>query len=118
MSFNFENETPIYIQIIELIKLEIIKGTYQPGEKIPSVRDLSLKFSVNPNTIQKGLSELENMELIYTERTNGKFVTNDISKIESIKKQTIKTMITNFFSDMQKIGLNNEEILKIINNKE
>ena len=68
MSFDFKNDTPIYIQIIEYIKTMIISKKYLPNQKLPSVRELSLFFEVNPNTIQKALFELENMELNLKDR--------------------------------------------------
>ena len=80
MSYDFNNDIPIYLQIIEHIKLQIINKTYLPNQKIPSVRDLSVLYEVNPNTVQKALTELETMGLIFTESTNGKFVTGDINK--------------------------------------
>ena len=93
MSFDFNNDIPIYLQIIEHIKLQIINKTYMPKDKIPSVRELSLIYSVNPNTVQKALGELEDTGLIYTERTNGKFVTDDLKIIEDITNETINNKI-------------------------
>ena len=97
MSFNFNDELPIYLQIIEHIKMQIISKKYLPNQKLPSVRELSFELEVNPNTVQKALFELENIGLIYTERTNGKFVTDNEQLIEDIKNQinVIKYMITN-----------------------
>ena len=83
MEFNFDNERPIYIQLVELIRIEIVSGKFKKGERIPSVRELALMMKVNPNTMQKALNELENQKLIYTERTNGKFVTEDEELIEN-----------------------------------
>ena len=77
MEYNFDNERPIYIQLVEMLKIEIISGRIKSGEKLPSVRDFAMKAKVNPNTMQKALSELERENLIYTERTNGKYVTDD-----------------------------------------
>ena len=77
MEYNFDNERPIYIQLVEMLKIEIISGRIKSGEKLPSVRDFAMKAKVNPNTMQKALTELERENLIYTERTNGKYVTND-----------------------------------------
>jgi DNA-binding transcriptional regulator YhcF (GntR family) len=70
MGYKFNDETPIYLQIVEYIKMQIISKNYLPCQKIPSVRELSFEFEVNPNTVQKALFELENLGLIYTERTN------------------------------------------------
>jgi len=116
MGFNFNNETPIYMQIIEYIKMQIISKKYLPNEKLPSVRELACELEVNPNTVQKALGELEDMQLIFTERTNGKFVTNDENLINNLKNETIRKMLNNFYESMQKIGLEKNEILEIINN--
>ena len=118
MSFDFNNDTPIYLQIIEHIKTMIISKKYLPNQKLPSVRDLSLFFEVNPNTIQKALSELENMGLIYTERTNGKFVTENEKIIEKITNETLRKMIDNFYESMEKIGLDKKQVLDLLKNEE
>lgn len=114
MSYNFNDETPIYLQIIEHIKTQIISEKYMPKQKLPSVRELSFEFEVNPNTVQKALSELENMGLIFTERTNGKFVTDNEALIADIKKQTMQKMIDDFYMSMEKIGIDRERVLQIL----
>lgn len=114
MEFVFENDRPIYIQIVEYLRIEIISGSFKMGEKIPSVRDLSTIVKVNPNTMQKALLELEREGLIYTERTNGKFVTNDKSLIEKVKEEIIKEKLDTFLNDMKKIGITDEEIKKYL----
>ena len=73
MEMTFDNNIPIYIQVLEYMKIYLISGVFKCGERLPSVREFSTTFKVNPNTMQKALSELESMELIYTERTNGKY---------------------------------------------
>ena len=90
MNINFDNNTPIYIQLLEYIKTYIISGKLNSGDKLPSVRDFASMFKVNPNTMQKALAELEEEKLIYTERTNGKFVTNDKKIINDIKSKYAK----------------------------
>lgn len=117
MGYDFDNNTPIYIQIVEYLKLQIIKGELTPNQRLLSVRELSLNLGANPNTIQKALSELEDMGLIYTERTNGKFVTNDIELIASIRNKEIRTMIENFYDSMHKLGVDENEVLRILNNQ-
>ena len=72
MNYIFDNERPIYIQLVEIIRIEIVSGKFKKGQRMPSVRELALIMKVNPNTMQKALAELENEQLIYTERTNGK----------------------------------------------
>jgi len=118
MGYDFNNETPIYIQIIELIKQQIINKKYLPNTKLPSVRELSLLYEVNPNTIQKALAELEELGLIYTERTNGKFVTNDEKVIDKITKQTVRKKIEEFYQSMQALGFDKKQVLEMLNNKE
>lgn len=114
MSFAFNNETPIYLQIIEDIKLQVINNKYKPNDKLPSVRELSLLYGVNPNTIMKALSELEDIGLIYTERTNGKFINNDEGIINAVKTQTVNAMVDKFIYSMEGLGLSKKEILDII----
>ena len=72
MDFTFDNNIPIYIQLLDYLKIYLISGVFKAGDKLPSVRDFATIFKVNPNTMQKALTELEDMNLIYTERTNGK----------------------------------------------
>ena len=115
MSYDFENDTPIYLQIIEKLKIKIINEEYKTNEKIPSVRELSVIFEVNPNTIQKSLNELENIGLIVTDRTNGKYVTSDKDIINKAKKDTINNKILDFYKSMEELGLTKSEILKILN---
>ena len=97
MKFEFDNKIPIYIQLVEQLKNHIISGNLKPGERLPWVRDLAMQTKVNPNTMQKALVELEELSLIYTERTNGKYVTTDTSLINKYKeehgKQEIETSV-------------------------
>lgn len=90
MNYIFDNERPIYIQLVEIIRIEIVSGKFKKGQRMPSVRELALIMKVNPNTMQKALAELENEQLIYTERTNGKYVTEDEELIEKIKRKLAK----------------------------
>ena len=116
--YSFSNDTPIYLQIMEHLKTEIITGKYVPGEKLMSVREFSLYFQVNPNTIQKALFELENMGLITTERTNGKFVSNDKELIQKVKNETIKKMVEDFYISFAKMGVSKEQLIEILKNEE
>lgn len=118
MSFDFTNDTPIYLQIIDDIKIKIISKEYSPSDKIPSVRELSMMYQVNPNTIQKALAELEDIGLIITERTNGKFVTSNTKIIEQITEQTIDEMVDKFIDSMKSIGIDKKQIISILKSKE
>lgn len=114
MNYIFDNERPIYIQLVELIRIDIVSGKYEKGSKLPSVRKLALTMKVNPNTMQKALVELENEKLIYTERTNGKYVTEDEKKLEKIKKQLAQEKVNNYLNSMKSIGINYEDALSYL----
>lgn len=114
MNYIFDNERPIYIQLVELIRIDIVSGKYEKGSKLPSVRELALTMKVNPNTMQKALVELENEKLIYTERTNGKYVTEDEKKLEKIKKQLAQEKVNNYLNSMKSIGINYEDALSYL----
>ena len=100
---------------MDIIQLEIISKKVLPGQKLPSIREYSEKFNVNPNTVQKALLNLEYNSLIYTERTNGKFITKDIKIIDNIRKKIAKEKIDKFLDDMTKIGYDFNEIKNLIN---
>lgn len=114
MKFEFNNEIPIYIQLVEQLKIYIISGTLKPGERLPSIRELALQTKVNPNTMQKALSEMEDLKLVYTERTNGKFVTEDQELINKYKKQYADEISKKYFKSMESIGFNNVEAISYL----
>ena len=114
MEFTFDNNIPIYIQLLEYLKIYLISGVFKSGDKLPSVRDFASTFKVNPNTMQKALSELEDMKLIYTERTNGKFVTKDQKLIEKLKDEYALTLAKSYFDGMKKIGLGKADSIKYL----
>lgn len=114
MKFEFDNNIPIYIQLVEQLKIYIISGKIKCGERLPSVRDLALQTKVNPNTMQKALVELEEMKLIYTERTNGKFVTNDQKLIEKYRKSYADSLSKKYFASMESIGFDIKETIKYL----
>ena len=109
LDYIFDNERPIYIQLVEMLRKEIVSGKLKSGERLPSVRELALTARVNPNTMQKALVELENEGLVYTERTNGKFVTTNNEVIEKIKKKLAEEKVNKFLDDIKSIGITYEE---------
>lgn len=111
MELNFDNNIPIYIQLVEQIKKDIISGKIGVGERLLSVRELALQFKVNPNTMQKALGELEELGLIYTERTNGKYVTNDQKLINKYKEEYAIELSKKYFSNMKSIGFDVEDAI-------
>lgn len=114
MIFDFDNERPIYIQLVNKLKIAIISGYYPLGSRLPSVRELALTAKVNPNTLQKALIELENDKLIYTERTNGKFVTEDKKLIDNIKQELAQEIVNKYIVDMLSIGINYIDSIKYL----
>ncbi len=114
MTWHFNDDRPIYIQLMEQIKLKIICNSYKPGEKLPSVRELAADASVNPNTMQKALSELERCNLVYSQRTSGRFITEDINMINSMKQSLAKEQIEKFLYNMQTIGFSKNDTIKIL----
>ena len=114
MTWKLNSERPIFIQLIEKIKMDIISGLYIPGDKLPSVRELAQKASVNPNTMQKALSELERTGLVYSQRTSGRYITEDTAMIENLKSELAKELIMQFLDNMQKLGIQKEEAISLI----
>lgn len=114
MDFIFEMDRPIYIQLVEQLKLYIITGKLVSGSRIPSVRDFAMQAKVNPNTMQKALIELEEEGLIYTERTNGKFVTENKELIENMKKNLAQKTGEEYLNAMKKIGVSKDEAIKYL----
>lgn len=114
VDYIFDNERPIYVQLVEKLKAEIVSEKLKQGERLPSVRELALIARVNPNTMQKALAELENEGLVYTERTNGKFVTTNKELIEKIKKELAEEKVINFLNDMKNIGITNIDAIKYL----
>ena len=110
----FQSNTPIYLQLIDMIKLQIISGQLQPGEKLPSVRDLAMQYGVNPNTMQKALSELEWEKLVYTVRTTGRYVTEDADLIQKLRKELADMRIGEFFTELHKLGYSKAEIRRLL----
>lgn len=107
---DFDNNIPIYLQIMDKIKVDIISGKLLPDTKLPSVRELSLTLKVNPNTLQKALTELENIGLIYTERTNGKYVTSDKNLIKKYQKLEAQTLTKKYIDSMKQLGITKEDL--------
>ena len=114
MPWELDNDRPIYLQLMERIQHDIISGVYKPGDKIPSVRDLALDAAVNPNTMQKALSELERNGLIYSQRTSGRFITDDEELLKNMKMQLATEHIRQFFEQMHQLGFSDDETLQMI----
>lgn len=115
MPWNLTSDRPIFMQIIEIIQLDIVSGKYAPGDKLPSVRELATEAAVNPNTMQKALSELERSGLVYSKRTSGRFITEDLTMIEEAKANLAREKIESFLQSMQSLGFDKEETIALMN---
>jgi DNA-binding transcriptional regulator YhcF (GntR family) len=114
VKWDINTERPVYLQLIEQIQASIVSGYFKPSDKLPSVRDLAAEASVNPNTMQKALSELERSGLIYSNRTSGRYITSDLELIKKLKGQSAKALIVDFLERMKQLGFEQEEVLSII----
>ena len=113
MAWQLNSDRPIYLQLVEIIQMQIVSGLYKPGDKLPSVRELAAEASVNPNTMQKAFAELERSGLIITQRTSGRIVTEDREMIKSIQLELAKESIREFFKKMEELGYEKEEIVAL-----
>ena len=111
---NFDDNLPIYIQIMNLIKSNMVSGEINRGDKLASVREFSKELKVNPNTIQRAYQELERENLVFTQRGMGTFVTEDEKIIKKLKKDMATEIVNNFLMEMKKIGFKPDEIIDII----
>ncbi len=112
--WNLTSDRPVFIQIMEKLKLDIVTRNYLPGDKLPSVRDLAGEAAVNPNTMQRAFSELEREGLVYTQRTNGRFITEDLNLIDQLKQQMALDAISGFLKSMRQLGFSGEDTLRLL----
>lgn len=110
----FQSNIPIYLQLIDMVKLQIVSGTLKPGEKLKSVRELAMEHGVNPNTMQKALAELEGIGLLYTMRTAGRYVTEDAELIASLREQLAAERIRAFLDELGRFGYRSEEVTYLL----
>ncbi|MCR5210693.1 MAG: GntR family transcriptional regulator [Lachnospiraceae bacterium] len=114
MSWNLDSDRPIFLQIVERIESDIVSGKYLPGDKLPSVRELAVEAAVNPNTMQKACTELERIGLVYSQRTNGRFVTEDKKQIDRIRKEMAKRTAQEYLRKMKEMGIDRDEAMRLL----
>ena len=117
MAWEMEGDRPIYIQLVEMIQNKIVAGEYRPGERLPSVRDLAAEAGVNPNTMQRAFSNLEQMGLIVTMRTNGRTVADNPGVVETKGKELADAEVEQFFRKMEELGYKRQEALELAKQK-
>lgn len=108
----FDQNTPLYLQIMLDIKQSIITGEYPSGSRMDTVRNLAIHYGVNPNTVQRALSELEREQLVYTERTNGRFISEDEERIHQVQSEFANRITDTFISEMRRIHMQDEEMIE------
>ena len=118
MGERFDMSRPIYAQIVERLKAKILAGVYPPGGHLDSVRDMAAAAGVNPNTMQRALQELERQGLMFSQRTSGRFVTEDREMIEDAKRTLANRHISAFIRQMQALGYTRQEIVAMLEESE
>ena len=114
MDWEIRDDAPIYSQLVAQIKLGIAAGALSPGERLPSVRDLAAEAGVNPNTMQRALQELERQGLVYSQRTSGRFVTEETDVIENAKRSLADEQVRSFLDAMARLGYMRDDILHLL----
>lgn len=114
MKWDFKNGIPIYLQIISILKMQIAGGGLPPGSQIQPVRDLAMDAGVNPNTMQRALTQLEQEGLLYTQRTSGRFVTEDEKVLKEMRKSLSEQYVRELFESLSKIGMDKNEIIEAV----
>ncbi|QNL99378.1 GntR family transcriptional regulator [Wujia chipingensis] len=114
MAWKFNNESPIYLQIVEIIKTQIAQGVLKPGDQVPAVRELAVTAGVNPNTMQKALAELEREGVLYSQRTAGRFVAEPKAGGGSLREELSKKHIQAYVDNMRSLGYADSEICAVL----
>ena len=113
MAWNLDNNRPIYLQLVERIQMDIVSGVYHAGDKLPSVRELAADAAVNPNTMQKAFTELERSGLVYTQRTNGRYITEDQERISRVREELARECTQSYLSNIRRLGYEREQALAL-----
>lgn len=114
----YNSSLPIYLQVANLIKRDIVTGKRELGEKLPSVRELAVSYTINPNTVSRVYKELEMEGVCFTRRGMGTFVTEDPKKVRSMKEEMAGTLIHEFLEGMQQLGFTRTEAIQILEEKD
>ena len=114
MAWELNNNEPIYRQLLDQLKLRIISGVLETGSKLDSVRDLAQEAGVNPNTMQRALAELEREELVFTQRTSGRFVTEDRELIKRIRNEYAQEKVKELTTALLQLGYTRKELIELV----
>ena len=105
---------PIYLQVMNELQQDMVTGRLKPGEKLPSGRDLAVKYEINPNTAQRVYQEMEAAGLVETRRGLGTFVVEDAQKLSALRDNLAETIVNRYLSEMAKLGYTKEEAIEYI----
>ena len=114
MAWQFHGRTPVYLQIVSRIRADILRGVYGADQQFPTVRQLAFEASVNPNTMQRALTELEREGLLYTKGTVGRFVTSDENILQVAKEAMHQEAMQNLVSELLSLGITKQELISFI----
>jgi len=117
MGYSFDGNTPIYLQLVQIFRQNIVTGVWPPGGRVDSVRELAIQYGVNPNTVQRSLMELERDTLLYAERTSGRFITSDAQLIRKTRDQLADDQIRQFLLQMKNLGYDKSQLTKLVTEK-
>ncbi|MDD6990511.1 MAG: GntR family transcriptional regulator [Oscillospiraceae bacterium] len=117
MHWVFTPDAPIYLQVVRQLEQMIASGMLAPGDRLLSVRDFASQANVNPNTMQKALTELENRGIVYSKRTSGRFITDDPERISKLREELAEKEITAFLGAMKRLGYSESEAARLISEK-
>ena len=109
MDFKIQSSRPIWQQLTEQLRQRIVTGVYPPGSRFPAVRELASEAGVNPNTMQRAMSQLETDELVITNRTLGRTVTDKTEVLEEMRKRMARERTEEYFGDMMALGYDRAE---------
>ena len=118
MAWNLQSDRPIYAQLVDQIQRMIVTGIFTAGSRLPSVRELAAEAAVNPNTMQRALVKLEEDGLLYTQRTSGRYVTEETERIMEVKRALAEELIQQFVENMNRLGYTREQSVELLKKEE
>lgn len=114
MDWEIKSDRPVYLQLMEKIQFDVVSGIYKAGGSIPSVRELAANAGVNPNTMQKALSELEKKGLLHAKATSGRFVTSDAELIQTIREDIARNKAISYLENVKNLGYSVDEAVELL----
>ncbi len=118
MQWQLRGDRPIYQQLVEILTEQIVSGQLAAGDKVPAVRELAAQAGVNPNTMQRALADMEREGLMYTNRTSGRYVTEDKEMIQKIREQIARERIAEFLAGMSQLGFSEQEVYRLLEKRQ